>query len=142
MNQPDPIFEAHVVKKKMKMLDHVKKAMALWIYTFKNGTKLDVIIRKTKTKRSNLQNRYYWGVVIPILANYFGHDNAEDIHGDLKLKFNPIQSKINPEQKIGGSTTKLSTIEFFSADDSYIERIVRWAAMEHSVYIPPPRKIT
>lgn len=141
MRQPTPIFEGHVVNKKLKILDHVKKAINLWVSTFKNGTKLDIIIRKQKTKSTNLQRGYYFGVVIPILADYFGHDNPEDMHEDLKLKFNPVKSKIDPNKIIGGSTTKLSTVEFFSAEDSYIERIVRWAAMEFSIYIPPPKKI-
>ena len=140
MRQPIPIFEGHVVKKKLKLLDHVKKAIALWVGTFKDGTKLDITIRKQKTKRTNLQNRYYWGVVVSILADHFGHDNPEDMHEDLKLEFNPIESKINPAKIIGGTTTKMSTVEFFSADTSYVERICRKAATEWGVYIPPPEK--
>lgn len=140
MRQPVPVFEGDVVNRKLKLFDHVKKSIALWISTFKDGTKLDIVIRKHKGKRTNEQNRYYWGVVIPILADFFGHDNSEDIHEDLKLKFNPIQSKIDSTKKIGGSTTKLSTVDFYSAEDSYIERIVRWSASEYGVYIPPPKK--
>ena len=140
MKQPIPIFEGNIVEHKLKLFNHVKKAIALWCRTFKNGTKVEIVIRKAKTKRTNEQNRYYWGVVIPILADYFGHDCAEDIHEDLKLKFNPIESKIDSTKKIGGSTTKLSTIDFYSAEDSYIERICRWAASEYDIYIPPPKK--
>lgn len=141
MKQPVPIFEGHVVKKKLKLLDHVKKAIALWVSTFKDGAKLDITIKKQKSQRSILQNSYYWGVVIPILADHFGHDNPEDMHEDLKLKFNPIQSKVDPKTKIGGSTTKLSTVDFYSSEDSYIERICRWASMDHALYIPPPKKV-
>ena len=141
MKQPDPIFEGDIIDRKLKLFDHVKKAMALWYCTFKNGTHVDIIIRKHKTKRTNDQNAYYWGVVIPILADYFGYDNPEDVHTELKRKFNPIPSKINPNETIGGTTTKMSTVEFYSSDEkSYIERIVRWAAMDHRVYIPPPKK--
>ena len=49
-------------------------------------------------------------------------------------------SKIEPGKKIGGTTTKLSTVDFFSAETSYVERICRWAAIEFSIYIPPPKK--
>jgi len=63
------------------------------------------------------------------------------MHEDLKQKFNPAESKIEPGKMIGGTTTALSTVEFFSAEDSYVERICRWAAMEHSVFIPPPKKV-
>ena len=141
MKQPVPVFESDVVDGKLKTLSHVKQAMARWISTFKTGTHVDIVIRKHSSKRTNDQNAYYWGVVIPILAKYFGHDNPDDMHEDLKLEFNPIESKVSPGKKIGGTTTALSTVEFFSADDSYIERICRWAASEHGIYIPPPEKV-
>jgi len=141
MKQPIPKFEANVVDKKLKLFDHEKKAIARWVATFKNGTKLEITIRKQKTKRTNDQNAYYWGVVIPILSDYFGHDNPEDMHEDLKQEFNPIESKVKPGTKIGGTTTKLSTVEFFCDETSYVERICRWAAMEHGLFIPPPKKV-
>ena len=141
MKQPVPVFEGNIVNKKLKLFEHEKKAITLWCSTFKNGTKLDIIIRKHSSKRTNDQNRYYWGVVIPILADYFGHDNPEDMHEDLKLKFNPMKSKIDSDKTIGGTTTKLSTVDFYSADTSYIERICRWAASEYAIYVPPPKKI-
>ena len=140
MKQPVPIFKGDVVNKKLKLFDHEKQAIKRWIETFKDGTKLDITIRKHKSKRSNEQNRYYFGVVLPILADYFGHDNIEDMHEDMKLKFNPIESKIEPGKIIGGTTTKLSTVDFFSAETSYVERICRWAATEYGIYIPPPKK--
>jgi len=140
MKQPVPVFQADVVDKKLKFFEHEKVAMARWISTFSNGTKIDIIIRKHSSKRTNEQNKYYWGVVIPILADFFGHDNAEDMHEDLKLKFNPAKSKIDQNKTIGGTTTKLSTVDFYSAEDSYIERICRWAATEYQIFIPPPKK--
>lgn len=145
MKQPDPIFDGKVTdvnsKKFIKYAPGEKEAMRRWIQTFPIGTRLDIIIRKQKKKRTNDQNRYYWGVVVPILSNHFGHDNPEDMHEDLKLLFNPIESKIRPGKKIGGTTTKLSTKEFMSDDDSYVERICRWAATEYQIYIPPPQKV-
>jgi len=141
MANPVPKFEAHVVEKKMHMLDREKTALKRWISTFKNGTKLEMIVRKFKEKRTDEQNRYYWGVVVPILRLHFGHDNSESMHEDLKREFNPVKSKIDPQKIVGGTTTKLSTVDFFSADDSYVERIVRWAATEHGVYIPPPERV-
>lgn len=141
MKKPIPIFEGNIVDKKLKMLDREKKAFVRWCATFPNGTKLDITARKHKSKRTNDQNAYYWGVVIPILADYFGHDNPESMHEDLKREFNPVQSKIDPEKTIGGTTTKLSTVDFFSAEDSYVERICRWASMEYEIYIPPPKKV-
>lgn len=142
MKQPIPVFAGDIVDKKLKMLNRERKALLLWCNTFPNGTHVDITIRKHKTTRSTLQNSYYWGAVLPILADYFGYDNTVDIHEEMKMKFNPIPSKIDKGKMIGGSTTRLSTVEFFSAEDSYINRIRRWAAMDFSIYIPDPEKIT
>lgn len=141
MKKVIPIFQADIIDKGiLKVSPPVKREMALYCMTFKPGTRVDITIRKHSEKRTDLQNQYYWGVVIPILADHFGYDHDE-LHEELKIMFNPIESKIRPGQIIGGSTTKLSTEEFFSNDQSsYIERIRRWSASEHSVFIPDPTK--
>ena len=141
MRQPVPRFFGVIKKGKLDIVDHEKEAIRRWCRTFKDGTRVDIVIRKHSSKRTNQQNRYYWGTVIPILSNYFGHDNPEDMHQDLKQKFNPTESKIEPGKIIGGTTTKMSTIEFMVSDDSYVERICRWASMDYGIYIPPPKKV-
>ena len=139
MKQITPTFEAHIKEHgKIKMFPLEQSAMKRWISTFKVGTKLEIIIRKYRSKRTLLQNNYYWGTVIPILSDYFGYE-PEEMHEELKLKFNPVKSKIDPTRMIGGSTTKMSTEEFYCGEQSYVERICRWAAMEYGVYIPPPK---
>ena len=140
MKQPVPIFEGDIVDKKLKLQIGAKEAMARWISTFKTGTHVDIVIRKHRSKRSLRQNAYYWDVVVTILAGEFGHDTLEAMHEDLKLEHNPVESKITPGKMIGGSTANMSTEEFFSGETSYVERICRWAATEHGVYIPPPTK--
>jgi len=140
MKIPDPIFSGKIIDRKLRFVQREKDGIRRWIATFQDLADVEVIIRKIKKKRTNDQNAYYWGVVIPILSEYFGHDNREDMHTDLKEEFNPVESKLKPGKKIGGTTTKMSTVEFMASDTSYVERICRWAAMEHGVYIPPPKK--
>lgn len=141
MKQPIPIFEADVDDQgKVQMPRFTREAMNRWLMTLK-GKAVDITVRKHKRNRTTEQNSYYWGVVIPILADYFGYDDSETLHNELKLMFNPVESKIRPGEKVGGSTTKMSTIEFMAGDDSYIERICRWAAQEYEIYIPPPKKV-
>ena len=139
MKQLIPTFEGDILDGKLRLIPHVRAALYRWCATFKTGTHVDIIIRKHKSKRSDEQNAYYWGVVVAVLADHFGYD-PEDMHEELKLMFNPIESKIIPGRKIGGSTAKMSTVEFFSDESSYVERICRWAASEQGVYIPPPKE--
>jgi len=141
MKIPNPIFAGKIIDHDLKFTEREKIAIRRWLATFPNLADVDVTIKKKRKKRTNDQNAYYWGVVIPILSDYFGHDNPEDMHTDLKEEFNPVESKIKPEKKIGGTTTKMSTVEFMASETSYVERICRWAAMEYGIYIPPPKKV-
>ena len=94
-----------------------------------------------QNKRSNPQNAYYWGLVIPLLKKGFedlGHElTAEEVHEFLKAKFN-FKEIINEEtgevNQIPLSTTRLSKLEF----SEYIEKIQRWAAEFLNLVIPDP----
>ena len=139
MKNPVPIFQGDIVDRKLKLFHRVEEAIKRYLMTFPNGTKLDIIFRKHKEKRSDLQNNYYFGVVVPILAKHFGYD-IDEMHEELKILFNPVKSKIDPDRTIGGSTKKMAIEDFFVGEESYVGRICRWAAMEHSLYIPEPDK--
>lgn len=135
MKQPTPKFLACATKGKLTILPYIKKAMALWIRTFKDGTEVEISIKKVSKKRSNKQNSFYWGVVILILSDHFGYD-PDEMHMVLREKFLRIHDDKHPDFVIAKSTTKLTTIEFVD----YIERIQRWAATEHQTYIPDPNQ--
>lgn len=136
MKQPVPIFEGNIVKRKLKLFEHEKEAIKRWCTTFKDGTKVDITIKKHKSARSNAQNRYYWKVVVGILADEFGYE-SDEMHMVLREKFLRIHDDKHPDFVIAKSTTKLSTVEFIE----YIEKIQRWASIEHSIFIPDPEKI-
>lgn len=96
------------------------------------GQRVEVIIRKPKTKRSDLQNNYYWSVVVELLANELGYDKDE-LHEILKYKFLQSNAMGMPYIK---STTKLSTGEF----EEYLSKIKRWAAEFLHIVIHDPNE--
>jgi len=96
------------------------------------GQRVEVIIRKPRTKRSDVQNSYYWGVVIELLSKELGYDKDE-MHEILKYKFLQSNAMGMPYVK---STTKLSTGEF----EDYLEKIRRWAAEFLNINIPLPNE--
>ena len=96
------------------------------------GQRVEVIIRKPKTKRSDVQNNYYWGVVIELLSKELGYDQDE-MHEILKYKF--LKTK-NGEMEYVKSTTKLTTGEF----EEYLDKIKRWSAEFLRVVIPDPNE--
>jgi len=59
------------------------------------------------------------------------------MHMVLREKFLRIYDDKHPDFVIAKSTTKLSTIDFIG----YVERIQRWASIEHQIFIPDPKKV-
>ncbi len=99
------------------------------------GKRVNILVTKFKKKRSLPQNSYYWSVIIDILSREFGYE-SEEIHLMLREKFLRIYDDKHPDFVIARSTTKLTTVEFVE----YIEKIQRWAAQEHQIYLPDPNE--
>lgn len=57
----------------------------------------------------------------------------------MKLMFNPIKCKITGKT-IGGSTKNMTTEEFFGNENSFVNRVLRWASSE-GIHIPDPERI-
>jgi len=103
---------------------------------FTDGDNVDVIIRHSTKQRSTEQNRYYWGVVVPIVrrglrdAGYAVTD--KDTHLALKHQF--LSVDCNFGLHLTPSTTELSTDEM----NEYVENIRVWAWENLKVSIPEP----
>lgn len=103
---------------------------------FDSGKDFVVEFRPYKSKRSNPQNSYYWGVVIPICADFLGY-SADEMHFEFASRFIPEReyegidgaSRIAPR-----STAKLNTQEF----TDYIEQIRVFMASTFGCNIPDP----
>ena len=48
--------------------------------------KVRITIEKERGTRSQKQNKYYWGVVLALIAEYMG-EQPEDLHEIFKAKF-------------------------------------------------------
>jgi hypothetical protein len=73
--------------------------------------------------RSAQQNNYYWKIV-NIIADDLGYTDQE-MHSTIKDHFNIESTKI------------LTTKEFAN----FIERIIRWSAVELNIVIPDPKTL-
>ena len=129
-----PIWRGKVDQKHGDLHIQYDKAYALANYL--KGLEqqvVEVVIRKYKSKRSNEQNSYYWGVVLDILSKHTGYE-SDEMHEILKFKF--LRKRINNEVEYVQSTTKLNTAEM----EEYLEKIRRWAAIELFCTIPLPNE--
>jgi len=107
-------FDGKVSENKLTLWD--KDAFQRHLRTL-NGKSVSLEV-KPGGSRSTQQNRYLWGVVYKILSDYTGY-TVEEMHEYCKMKFLPkhidITNKRTGEidsQTVGGSTVKLTTIEF------------------------------
>lgn len=105
------------------------------------GKNVVIKFERKGSKRSDPQNRYYWGVCIreiTIRLRDLGHQwlTDEDVHDMMKLKFNceQIVSEHGEVLELPKSTTTLTKTQFAE----YVESIRMWAAGFLSISIPDP----
>ena len=100
-----------------------------------NNRRVELILRKRRSKRSDSQNKYYWGVIIELLSNHCGY-TSDEMHSALKIKFLSDHQEDEKGLIRVGSTATLTTDEFIR----YTNEIVRWSA-GMGVYIPDPGQV-
>lgn len=97
-----------------------------------------VTIQRIRDGRSLNQNKYYWAVVVSILASELGYFKDE-MHDILRRKFLGY-TRLNPlsgaEEMFAKSTTDLNTQEM----EEYMDNIRVWAISEMEIYIPMPNE--
>lgn len=119
------------------------KSFANFLLTLKDGKHL--IEASGADKRSNPQNRYYFGLVVPLIQKGIKDLGTEltneETHEFLKAKFNADEIHVVDKntgellyESIPKSTTRLNKEDF----SAYIEQIQRWAAEFLSIVIPDP----
>ncbi len=99
------------------------------------GKEVEITIKVQRERRSTKQNRYYFGVVVPMLAEHCGYEKAE-MHELLAMRFLRIE-----DDPITGSprrkhTPETETVEFAA----YVDSCIRLAA-EIDLVIPGPNEV-
>lgn len=102
-----------------------------YLFTLK-GQKLEVLVRKLRSQRSNNQNSYYWGIVLESLHKHTGY-STDDLHEMMKYKF----LKVRGEMEYIKSTTKLTTTEM----EKYLDNIRKWAEEKINCKINLPNEV-
>jgi hypothetical protein len=127
------------------LLKRNKNLLVDAIHSFE-GKPVTITIERTRKKRSNPQNNFYWGVVLPIVQNGLKDATGEfrtteNIHYNILLKlFSPEREIVNTQtgeslfEKI--SSSEMSTSQFMD----YIAEIQKWSAEFLGVDIPNPNE--
>jgi len=81
---------------------------------FKVGESVTLEIHNRKAKRTEAQNRYYWGVYLPLIAKETGEHNLDRLHELFKGKFltQGVVEVLGQKVRMKKSTTELGVGEF------------------------------
>lgn len=117
----------------------VNKAEMLKFAQSLNCNEFTFTLEKKRNKRSNEQNKYYWGVVVPLvklgLTELGNLVDTESTHDFIKSEFNykdVVNKDTGEVKKLPNSTTQLTKSEF----SEMIERVKQWSAEWCNIYIP------
>ena len=107
------------------------------------GKSVEIVVKLKRSTRSSNQNRYYWGIVIPLVMQgliELGHDvNKQETHEFIKANFNyeEIVNKDTGELfRMTQSTARLNKNDF----GVMIEKLKVFASEYLNVYIPEPNE--
>lgn len=131
-------YRAEVQGGKVVMPTKRREQMAADIAKAFEGKAITITVEKRKKGRSPEQNRYYWGVVVQVIATMLKDYDPTTVvtpelcHEYLKKRFLPmvqewqevIVKTPDDRQEIIFTTTVLSTTQFMD----YLELIAEWAA--------------
>lgn len=107
------------------------------------GKKVTITVKPYRKSRSNPQNAFYWGVVVPLIRRMFedaGNTmNDEDVHCFLRAHVGGLTNIVHTPDGLARnvlkSSTALTTIEW----EMWMEKIRAWAA-PFDVVIPLPNE--
>lgn len=105
-----------------------------------------VTVKRLRARRTNPQNRMYWGLVVASLVKYLAEQGesytAEEVHHIFGAKFLRVSVIDRRTGEVVGetirSTTKLSIEEF----SSFIEQCVAWLADMFDIVCPMPGELS
>lgn len=131
MSNPVPRFTGKVVRGKIELEDSAMFNKYLCGF---EGKMIEVSVRKYRKSISTPQIRYYYGVIVSMLGDYFGYDK-DNMDWELKRMF------LGEPDGNGLVKVPSKTVLDTGTAEDYFERIRQWASQEHGFYIPNPNEV-
>ena len=101
------------------------------------GQRVEVVVRKVRTQRSQQQNKYLHGVVLPLLAEAFGND----VHEHDALHYALLAECFGTYEVLGRQVPKRTSSQLSVAEfQEYLDWLIRFGA-EHGVIVPLPNEV-
>lgn len=108
-----------------------------------DGKNVRITVEEIKRRRSDRQNRYYWGCVIPMVTEMFldaGNSiDGEQVHEFLKDRVGSLKDLISDPHGVIHSVIRSSKTLTTTEWEEFMERVRAWAA-EFGCMIPAPNE--
>ena len=128
-----PVFYGRVLNGGLLVLERPKD-YGRYVRSFA-GKHVEIVLKRRRMKRTEKQSRYYFGVVVPLIAEHCGYEKDE-MHELLAMKFLRIEN-----DPVTGSPRRKSTPETDTKEFSdYVDACIRLAA-GLGVVIPEARQV-
>lgn len=130
-----PIFHGWVTDDgRLELLDNERDRRRRYLATLA-GRPVEVVVRKVREQRSIDQNKYWWAVPIPLLAEHCGYTDTQMHYVLLGECFGYVVGPTGKGVPNVASSSNLSVEEF----TKLIDWVLIWGPTEMGVYIPPPK---
>ena len=137
---PTPVFHATVSEDGEHVVFDVSERLLREGYRRKlAGQRIDVIMRKHQRRRSVKQNKWHWGIAVPLIAHELGYDKHEhdDVHYALVAKCFGTHFDARLKQELPNKrSSTLTTAEM----SELMDWEVRFAAQEWGIVVPLPNE--
>jgi len=137
----------HTAKVQRGKLVMDNRELFKWDMENYEGKYIELVIKGVKYTRSSRMNRYYWGVIMKSLTNYFNKEqtfnkkiDVETVHELMKMRFlstNIWTMSNGDEMEAVESSKNLNNEEFIA----YFENIIAWSAEMFGLVIPLPNEL-
>ncbi len=129
-----PTFRVSVQEGKLTFYDED------YFNKYLRGMKGDFFLSlKGGDSRSENQNRYYWGVVVRLIAQELGYEGKEELnrlHIWIQEQVDHVTVMLDGS-KIATGTSGLTTGEM----EAYLTSVRQWASSFLGIYVPLPNEI-
>jgi hypothetical protein len=136
---PVPVFHATVSENGKLVLEPAERYQRQGYLRRLAGKSVDVVVKPHRHKRSDAQNRFWWGVAVPLIAHELGYDKHEHeaLHYALvNLCFGTTSDPRLKQDVPNARSSQLTTAQF----SELMEWAVRWAATEYGIVVPLPHE--
>lgn len=117
---------------RLQFTESERRGLDMWLSTL-IGKRVGITVKVHRNTRSSQQNRYYFGVVVKMLADHCGYE-VDEMHEALAYRFLRIEDCPVTGAPRRKRTPDTNTSEFAE----YVDACVRFGA-ELGVVIPDPQ---